>query len=98
MSEAVKPGANTLTVKVIDATDTGYQLHGKQVSTPRGIWYTPLSGIWKTVWIEKLPAVHLAGAKITPKLSGEVTLVIDTEAEAVKVAAFLKGKEVKVLR
>jgi beta-galactosidase/beta-glucuronidase len=94
VGEAVKPGTNTLTVKVTDATDTAYQLHGKQVLNPRSIWYTPVSGIWQTVWMEKLPAVHLAGAKMTPKLSGEVTLEIDTEAEEVKVTAFLKGKEV----
>lgn len=46
-------GANELTVKVLDATDkSGFQPRGKQVSNPHGIWYTSVTGIWQTVWIE----------------------------------------------
>ena len=43
---------NDLVVKVWDPTDKGYQPRGKQVSTPEGIWYTPVTGIWQTVWME----------------------------------------------
>lgn len=51
-------GAQKLTVKVTDSTDKGFQPHGKQVLKPRGIWYTPVTGIWQTVWIEPVPAVN----------------------------------------
>ena len=45
-------GANTLVVAVTDPTDTATDTRGKQQLNPRGIWYTPVSGIWKTVWLE----------------------------------------------
>lgn len=45
-------GTNKLRVKVWDPTDKGPQPRGKQVSNPEGIWYTPVSGIWQTVWLE----------------------------------------------
>ena len=55
-------GVQKLTVKVTDSTDKGFQPHGKQVLEPHGIWYTPVTGIWQTVWIETVPAAnHIAG-------------------------------------
>ena len=55
-------GVQKLTVKVTDSTDKGFQPHGKQVLEPHGIWYTPVTGIWQTVWIEPVPAAnHIAG-------------------------------------
>ena len=45
-------GRQELTVKVLDATDNDFQPRGKQVSKPSGIWYTAVSGIWQSVWIE----------------------------------------------
>lgn len=51
-------GAQRLTVKVTDSTDKGFQPHGKQVLKPRGIWYTPVTGIWQTVWLEPVPAAN----------------------------------------
>ena len=47
---------HTLKVKVTDSTDKWYQPHGKQVSEPRGIWYTAVTGIWQTVWMESVPS------------------------------------------
>jgi hypothetical protein len=53
ITDAARPGAdNTLTVRVWDPTDTGTQPRGKQVLHPEGIWYTAVSGIWQTVWLE----------------------------------------------
>lgn len=46
----------TLKVKVTDSTDKWYQPHGKQVTDPRGIWYTAVTGIWQTVWMEPVPS------------------------------------------
>lgn len=74
ITEAVKEGGNTLLVRVTDATDTGYQLHGKQVLNPKGIWYTPVSGIWQTVWMEEVPETHLTGIKVDTKIDGTVSL------------------------
>ena len=51
-----KSGRQTLTVKVLDATDNSYQPRGKQVEANYGIWYTPVTGIWQTVWLEPVPA------------------------------------------
>ncbi|MBL9158987.1 MAG: sulfatase-like hydrolase/transferase [Verrucomicrobiales bacterium] len=75
ITDAVKEGANTLLVRVTDATDTAYQLHGKQVLNPRGIWYTPVSGIWQTVWMEEVPMAHLKAVHPRPRLDGTVELV-----------------------
>ena len=46
VTDALRDGDNTIILRVTDATDTAYQLHGKQRLNPRGIWYTPVSGIW----------------------------------------------------
>jgi hypothetical protein len=53
VTDALKPtGEQVLEVLVTDPTDAGPQPRGKQVLKPEGIWYTPVSGIWQTVWIE----------------------------------------------
>lgn len=57
-----------LTVKVWDPTDSGYQARGKQVNKPRGIWYTPVTGIWQTVWIEPVSKRHLRTLHTTPNI------------------------------
>ena len=48
-------GRQVLTVRVTDACDQTWQPRGKQVSSPQGLWYTPVSGIWQTVWVEQVP-------------------------------------------
>ncbi len=45
-------GSNELVLSVWDPTDSDFQARGKQVLVPRGIWYTAVSGIWQTVWLE----------------------------------------------
>jgi len=59
-------GTNRLLVKVWDPTDKGTQPRGKQVSQPNGIWYTPVSGIWQTVWLEPVSEKHISDLRITP--------------------------------
>lgn len=66
ITSALKKGDNTITVRVWDPTDTSYQPHGKQVSKPGGIWYTPVSGIWQTVWLEPVNNKHIDNLRITP--------------------------------
>lgn len=55
-----------LIVRVWDPTDDGPQPRGKQVNRPRGIWYTPVTGIWQTVWMEFVPDNYISGLIITP--------------------------------
>src|SRR4051812_26097973 len=52
VTDALKDGRSELVVRVWDPTDDGAQPRGKQVKNPGGIWYTPVSGIWQTVWLE----------------------------------------------
>ncbi len=51
--------SNTLVLKVTDATDNDFQPRGKQVSNPGGIWYTAVSGIWQSVWMESVSPTHV---------------------------------------
>jgi hypothetical protein len=64
-----------LVVAVRDATDDGQQPRGKQVRRPRGIYYTAVTGIWQTVWLETVPALHVTGLRIDPDLDGRVVRV-----------------------
>ena len=64
ISDAVQDGENQLVVRVEDATEE-YQLRGKQVLNAKGIWYTQVSGIWQTVWLEEIASMHISDIKIT---------------------------------
>jgi beta-galactosidase/beta-glucuronidase len=55
-----------LDVRVWDPTDNSFQPRGKQVSEPGGIWYTAVTGIWQTVWIEPASEVHLTSLRSIP--------------------------------
>lgn len=84
-----KSGSQTIRVKVQDATDNGFQPHGKQVYKPGGIWYTPVSGIWQTVWLEPVAKSHVE--------SYYVVSDIDNASMTVEVAAkTAEGETVKV--
>ncbi|RYZ67333.1 MAG: beta-galactosidase, partial [Proteobacteria bacterium] len=76
-----KSGENELVVKVWDPTDAGTQPRGKQERKPNGIWYTPVTGIWQTVWIERVPETSIARLKLTP----------DVDAGTLKVETMLRG-------
>ncbi len=60
VTDALKPGAEQeLIVRVFDPTDKGTQPRGKQVNNPGGIFYTPTTGIWQTVWLEPVPETRI---------------------------------------
>ncbi len=64
ITDALTPaGPQELIVGAWDPTDTHWQPRGKQVLKPEGIWYTPTSGIWQTVWIEPVPAKHIRAVR-----------------------------------
>ena len=68
-------GPNELVVAAWDPTDAGTQPRGKQVRKPNGIWYTPTSGIWQTVWLEPVSAAHIKDLKITPDVNQSAVTV-----------------------
>lgn len=66
-----RSGAQEIKVTVWDPSDEGPQPRGKQVKAPRSIWYTPVTGIWQTVWLEAVPETFIESLKITPDLDQE---------------------------
>ncbi|MFD7290658.1 PA14 domain-containing protein [Streptomyces sp. NPDC059863] len=75
VTDALKPGrTQELIVGVYDPTDAADGENppvGKQRLDPSGIWYTPSSGIWGTVWMEPVAADHVGSLGLTPDVAGE---------------------------
>ena len=97
ITSALVKGTNTLTVKVWDPTDQGPQPRGKQVSRPEGIWYTPVTGIWQTVWLEPVSEKHIEQIRITPNvdmnvLSVQAALENGEGSDMVAVKVFDEGR------
>ena len=68
-----------LVVRVWDPSDKGYQPRGKQTSNPEGIWYTPVTGIWQTVWIEPVATNHITSVKSIPNIdNGTMNVTVGT--------------------
>ncbi|MBN7813162.1 beta-galactosidase [Algoriphagus sp. H41] len=57
-----KGKSQKIRVRVWDPSDSGPQPRGKQVKDPKGIWYTPVTGIWQTVWLEAVPESYIASS------------------------------------
>ena len=57
---------NVIVVRVHDDTDASWHTRGKQKTRRGGIWYTPQSGIWQTVWLEALPQTAAENVRIVP--------------------------------
>jgi beta-galactosidase/beta-glucuronidase len=73
---ALKKGANQeLAIRVWDPSDEGPQPRGKQVKNPHGIWYTPVTGIWQTVWLETVPQTYIASIRQTPDIDQKLVKV-----------------------
>ncbi|MCL1894211.1 MAG: hypothetical protein FWG02_08265 [Holophagaceae bacterium] len=80
ITTALKPtGEQTLEVVVWDPTTDGYQPIGKQHNNPRSIWYTPVTGIWQTVWLEPVSKTYIQSLKMVPDIKkGTLTLQAQT--------------------
>lgn len=96
-----------LVVRVTDPTDTAPGARGKQSSAPGGIWYSPQSGIWQTVWWEAVPERHVRGLRIDPVTCGfavtvdadpgpPATVRIEAEGRLVGSAEVAPGERVEV--
>lgn len=94
----LKPGPNELVVQVADPTSTGDQPRGKQTLEPRGIWYTAVSGIWQTVWLEPVPDTYIEDVRAVPDIDDRtltVDVALNTAArptDAVRLTARSEGK------
>lgn len=64
-----RDGENTLKVTVTDRLSHLYP-YGKQRKKRGGMWYTPVSGIWQSVWLENVPAQYISKLTVTPNLTG----------------------------
>jgi type 1 glutamine amidotransferase len=87
-----------LVVAVWDPTNEGTQPRGKQVKEPGGIFYTAVTGIWQTVWLEAVPSVSIEGLKITPDIDRStitVEVAMRGDASGIALSAQVKadGKE-----
>jgi beta-galactosidase/beta-glucuronidase len=92
-------GAQEIVVGVWDPSDDGPQPRGKQVKNPNSIWYTPVSGIWQTVWLEAVNESHLRSLKIVPDLDKkQLAITADVgnlkEGDKIRVTASSQGQKV----
>jgi len=67
ITDALKSGINELMLRVWDPTDSGPNPHGKQ-----GIQHVATSGIWQTVWLERVPQAHVESLTMTPDVDHSV--------------------------
>jgi len=71
-------GENEVVVAVWDPADQSWIARGKQVLAPKGIWYTAVSGIWQSVWLEPVPEISIRSLKLTPDIEAQTLKVIVT--------------------
>ncbi len=93
-----RAGDEEIRLAVIDPTE-GDQPRGKQSRKPEGIFYTPNSGIWQTVWLEPVPKICVDDLRLTPDMDAQALRVRVAVASVaaplrVEVAALVEGKEV----
>ena len=89
ITDFIKVGENQLKVEVLDGLDSNYP-YGKQKLKRGGMWYTPVSGIWQTVWIENLCNNPITNLKIDTTLNS-VTIKVNGGVSAK--TFILDGKE-----
>lgn len=98
VTDFLKAGANDLVVQVTDPTSSGNQPRGKQSLKPNAIWYTPVTGIWQTVWLEPVPDLHIEDLRLTPDIDQGVLRVEAAlnrsagDGDALRITASAGGK------
>lgn len=78
-----KSGQQEILVSVWDPSNDGPQPRGKQIKNPHSIWYTPVTGIWQTVWLEAVPKTYIESSKHVP----------DIDKGSLSVSAVLKNSQ-----
>lgn len=94
-----KSEKQTLVVSVVDPTSDGSQARGKQSLELRNIWYTPVSGIWQTVWLEPVAPTHIVSVLPTSDIDkGTITLATEIAnkkgGEQLLLTVYEKGKPI----
>ena len=102
ITDALRPaGAQEIVVRVFDPSSAGDQPRGKQVENPGGIFYTPTTGIWQTVWLEPVSVQRIERLDITPDLDASalrLTAVGAGTAEADSVEVIVRDGKNEVAR
>ncbi len=80
ITDALCEGENILAVEVVDELDTDIP-YGKQSKKRGGMWYTPISGIWQSVWLESVPREYVSSLRITPTLDSVTIEAVGGTAE-----------------
>lgn len=93
ITEAYKSGENELLVKVTDTLSFKYP-YGKQCKKRGEMWYTPVTGIWQSVWLESVPEKYIESIHITPDMKG-IDLEVETGTTEYEVIISVGEKEVK---
>lgn len=98
ITDALIDGDQEIVISVFDPTDDHTQPRGKQIKNPHGIWYTSVSGIWQTVWIEPVPKTSISRLKLTPDLdSSSLTIEVfgnELENAAISAIASANGDQI----
>jgi hypothetical protein len=82
-----------IVVSVWDPTDAGTQPRGKQVRKPHGIWYTSVTGIWQTVWLEPVPEAYIKRIKMVPDLDNKSVIVSAECSESAGYSLEIEAKD-----
>ena len=85
---------NSLVVRVHDDTDASFHSRGKQKTRRGGIWYTPQSGIWQTVWLEAVPRHYIESLRIVPLFDQSAVEVMVRCSQPLQCEATVDGRTV----
>lgn len=97
VTKYIKNLAMSIKLRVSDETDKSFHLTGKQRIDHQGIWYTPQSGIWQTVWLESVPKEYIKSIKITP-LYDESSVEVDIKTTGDKQPRIIIKDKNKVIQ
>jgi len=86
-----KTGDQKLVVRVWDPSDKGFQPRGKQTSKPNGIWYTAVTGIWQTVWMEPVADKYIESISTTSNID-KSQLTVNVESDGATSADVIEAK------
>lgn len=97
VTTAARPGENILSLTVTDALSHDLP-YGKQRKDRGGMWYTPVSGIWQTVWLERVPERYISSLRFTPDLTGvEVEATLEGAGDVTAAVALPNGETLTAL-
>ena len=94
ISKLIFEGENEIKVVCTDEGTRNHGARGKQNDKRGGIWYTPQSGIWQTVWLESMPKAHIGDFKITPNANEKTVKIQSGCEEEVQITVFDNEKEI----